>query len=210
VWITIRKRKKIVVGGKWRRELDRKQVKRGTGTANQVWWERIWERAGSENGNGEGTSLVTIWMPRIVEPTGNLWRWPYLIFLPAGDVELEEATFCSQTGLPVEGGGHQSTHKAFNAKFDPSLVKEPTPDTINDILRCLQAGVLYNCFLRSSRLKTDVETHSQNQVELRESYGRAEIEFNNRRPTESTKLGPWERGAHRDWTTNQGAWTGWI
>jgi hypothetical protein len=27
-------------------------------------------------------------------------------------------TSCSQTGLPVEGRGHQNTHKTFNTKFD--------------------------------------------------------------------------------------------
>lgn len=33
--------------------------------------------------------------------------------LAAGDVETEVATSCSQEGLPVEEGGHQSIHKSL-------------------------------------------------------------------------------------------------
>ena len=84
-----------------------------------------------------------------------------------GDMECEEATSCSQAGLPEEGGGHQSTHKVVNTKSvlltrragikmeerqreqppaTASLAethsfhgKESTPNTIN-ILLCLQTG----------------------------------------------------------------------
>jgi hypothetical protein len=33
------------------------------------------------------------------------------------DIETEGIIFCSQTGLPVKGGGHQPNHKIFNPKF---------------------------------------------------------------------------------------------
>lgn len=38
-------------------------------------------------------------------------------FLIVGDIELEATTLCSQVELPVEEGGHQSTHKTFYPKF---------------------------------------------------------------------------------------------
>ena len=36
--------------------------------------------------------------------------------LTAGDMETEVSS-CSQVELPVEGGGHQPTHKGFHPKF---------------------------------------------------------------------------------------------
>lgn len=58
----------------------------------------------------------TGWRPEI----GRLWRVyrVTLIDIPTNvDTVTEVATFCSQTGLLIEGGGHQSTHKTFNPKF---------------------------------------------------------------------------------------------
>lgn len=33
------------------------------------------------------------------------------------DIETQVATSCSQTGLPEEGVGHQSSYKTFNLKI---------------------------------------------------------------------------------------------
>jgi hypothetical protein len=33
-----------------------------------------------------------------------------------GDIQDEMSTSCSQAELPVEGGGHKSTHKTFDPK----------------------------------------------------------------------------------------------
>jgi hypothetical protein len=68
--------------------------------------------------------------------------------------------YLSPVGLLEKGGGQQSTHKTFNLKFvlptrcsewrnsqsmtaptwDPFHVRQPTTDTINDTLLCLQTG----------------------------------------------------------------------
>jgi hypothetical protein len=37
------------------------------------------------------------------------------------DTELEMATSCSQARLPMEGLGHQSSHKTFNSQFALSI-----------------------------------------------------------------------------------------
>ena len=51
---------------------------------------------------------------------GGSWeatRLPKIILLALGNMETDVATSCTQVGLPVEGGGHQPTHKTFNPKF---------------------------------------------------------------------------------------------
>jgi hypothetical protein len=43
-------------------------------------------------------------------------------------------------------------------------LREPNPDTINDILLCLQTGAKYNCLLRGfiqHEMETSAENHSQ-------------------------------------------------
>jgi hypothetical protein len=32
-------------------------------------------------------------------------------------MKAEVAISCNQAGIPVEGGGHQTTHKTFHTKF---------------------------------------------------------------------------------------------
>lgn len=43
-----------------------------------------------------------------------------LRLLAAGNIETEMTTSCSQTGLLVEGGGHQFTHKNLHPKICPA------------------------------------------------------------------------------------------
>jgi hypothetical protein len=63
--------------------------------------------------------------------------------------------------------------------WDPSHGQEPIPDTINDILLCLQIGTWHNYPLRGSTqepIEMDAETHSYTlsgvQGVLRKSWGK--------------------------------------
>ena len=103
-------------------------------------------------------------------------------------METEVSTSCRWAGLPVEGGtsAHLWNHPTkivlskrctgikmdrhwgndqpmTDLTWDPSHGREPTLDTIDDILLCLQIGALHN-FLRGliqQFMETDAEIHSQ-------------------------------------------------
>jgi hypothetical protein len=79
-------------------------------------------------------------------------------------IETEVATFCSQAGLPEEGGGHQSTHKIYStfllstrcAGIKMELRKQPTNDCPN--LRAIpwQPLTLLMIFCYNSRQESSI------------------------------------------------------
>ena len=126
---------------------------------------------------------------------------PQLKFLASWNFETEVTISCSQADLPVEGKGHQPTHKTFDTKFvlptryteikmQQILRKQPTniisqlqihpmikskpSDTISDSLLCLQTRTQQNYLLRGFQLlmETDAETHSKTLRRAWESCGK--------------------------------------
>jgi hypothetical protein len=123
------------------RELGREGGEKGNRDDNQVWGGRGRRGLGVRIEICQGTFLLTSWRPG----TRKEWRvYGYETNWDSyqRDTETEVATFCSQAGLPEEGGGQQSIHKTFNAKsvlpkryagvkIDQRLGEQPTNDCPN-------------------------------------------------------------------------------
>lgn len=115
IWILLRWNK-IDIGGGWRK-----------GPGCERWWGEEWlwgsgvgrgaERAESEIRNHWGGFFRTSWRYGKGKVPGTLSRW----LLAARDMEPEVDSPYSQARLPLEGEGHQPTHK----KLDPNFVLPP-------------------------------------------------------------------------------------